>query len=522
MLSYIGRLILLLPSINGNYAEESINKLLIRYSACPDHDFVSQMYEVIISKLQGTIGSGVSGHRLWLKININRLNNLLENGPLEQCQPLIASLNTKLETVSELTQNSYALDVIAAEIEYIFKTEVDLNKLSQLYHRSTAITSAITHPRVMGIIRECDATLHFYRKNYEKARVEFYECFKNYDEAGSVSKKKILKYLSLCSVLTESEVNPFESQETQTYSTLSEYENLTILVKCYEEQDLDGYLAIIERMHTQNDVLTEDNIFLQASTQILHNLKVKLLLSLLKAYRTIRFDSIIQKLRLADDEELEQLVIRMANSGTGADIRVDFCDRYIEVVEPEQFFPVSLDARTITNNFQILAAVGFTGPWSQQPPEQELAMDVDETSLDRSFNEQDEMTAEPEREPRHSVFYKLLLASRAINIDVAALSAIQEWYTYLRSAIPAKAHGLVSQKDQIFSKQQEDSATEHKAESNPIADANTNAGILGSSLNFEHVHDDEEEEEEPVKKLETLQKWAKQLSNDYKSLVEGR
>lgn len=527
VLDCIGRLVLLLPKINGNYAEESINKLLIRYSASSDQTFVSRMYEVIISQLQDSWVSGVSGRRLWLKININRLNNLLENGSMDECPALISAINSKLETVSELTQNSYVLDVVAAEIEYISKTHMDLSKLSVLYQKSTEVTSAITHPRVMGIIRECGATLHFYRKNYEKARVEFYECFKHYDEAGSLSKKKILKYLSLCSLLTESEVNPFESQETQTYSQLAEYENLISLVESYENQDLDAFLSVIDTMQRNKDVLVEDDIFVQASKQILHNLKVKLLLNLLKAYRTIRFDFVIKKLRLADDDELEQLTLRMANAGTGADIRVDFCDRYIELVSQEQsLFPVSLDTRTIFNNFCALHSVGFTGPWQDEASEVDLtAMDVDEApQVESLFKFSDETVEVPQSGSRDTVFDKLLMLRPPRQDEKALFLALEEWFEYLRSAVPAKAHNLLSQKDQIYSEQQEDNATDQKTEKteNQSAEANTNAGILGSSINYAHTHDEKEEEEVPQNKLDVLHKWVKELGNKYREMFENR
>ena len=46
-------------------------------------------------------------------------------------------------------------------------------------------------------------------------------------------------------MLAENEVNPFESQETQTYSQLSEYTNLILLIKCYDELDLQGFNLII-------------------------------------------------------------------------------------------------------------------------------------------------------------------------------------------------------------------------------------------------------------------------------------
>lgn len=53
---------------------------------------------------------------------------------------------------------------------------------------------------------------------WQRASEDFFESFKNYDEAGSPQRISVLKYLVLANMLTGSEVNPFDSQETKPYS----------------------------------------------------------------------------------------------------------------------------------------------------------------------------------------------------------------------------------------------------------------------------------------------------------------
>jgi len=47
------------------------------------------------------------------------------------------------------------------------------------------VKSAIPHPRIMGIIRECGGKMNVENKDFESAFSDFFEAFKNYDEAGS-------------------------------------------------------------------------------------------------------------------------------------------------------------------------------------------------------------------------------------------------------------------------------------------------------------------------------------------------
>jgi hypothetical protein len=53
--------------------------------------------------------------------------------------------------------------------------------------------------------------------HWRRASEDFFESFRNYDEAGSPQRIQVLKYLVLANMLTGSEVNPFDSQETKPY-----------------------------------------------------------------------------------------------------------------------------------------------------------------------------------------------------------------------------------------------------------------------------------------------------------------
>ena len=74
------------------------------------------------------------------------------------------------------------------------------------------IKSAIPHPKIMGVIRECGGKMHMGEREWEMARNDFFEAFKNYDEAGVQRRVQCLKYLVMSTMLTNSDINPFDSQ----------------------------------------------------------------------------------------------------------------------------------------------------------------------------------------------------------------------------------------------------------------------------------------------------------------------
>jgi COP9 signalosome complex subunit 2 len=97
------------------------------------------------------------------------------------------------------------------------------------------VRSAIPHPRVMGVIKECGGKMWMGERKdisfihrtsnllnpppgqWNRASEDFFESFRNYDETGSPQRIQVLKYLVLANMLTGSEVNRFDSQETKPY-----------------------------------------------------------------------------------------------------------------------------------------------------------------------------------------------------------------------------------------------------------------------------------------------------------------
>jgi len=81
-------------------------------------------------------------------------------------------------------------------------------QLKALYQRALKVKSAVPHPRIMGIIRECGGKMHMSEENWKEAQSDFFESFRNYDEAGSLQRIQVLKYLLLTTMLMKSDINP--------------------------------------------------------------------------------------------------------------------------------------------------------------------------------------------------------------------------------------------------------------------------------------------------------------------------
>ncbi len=66
------------------------------------------------------------------------------------------------------------LQVYALEIQ-MYTEQRNNKKLKQLYQKALAVKSAIPHPRILGIIRECGGKMYMRDQNWQEAATDFFE-----------------------------------------------------------------------------------------------------------------------------------------------------------------------------------------------------------------------------------------------------------------------------------------------------------------------------------------------------------
>ena len=78
----------------------------------------------------------------------------------------------------DLKKGTQLLEVYALEIQ-MYTEQKDTKKLKQLYQKALYIKSAIPHPRIMGIIRECGGKMHMHERIWSEAATDFFEVARN-------------------------------------------------------------------------------------------------------------------------------------------------------------------------------------------------------------------------------------------------------------------------------------------------------------------------------------------------------
>ena len=181
MLTYIK------SAVTRNYSEKSINAILDVISSSTDTEFLEEFYSTTLQALEAiqnevrrpapTTGAAHTGltsfpatapwprhpaQRLWFKTNLKLAKLWLDRGEYGRLSKILKPLHKACQTESgedDTKKGTQLLEIYALEIQ--MHTALRNNKrLKELYLQSLRIKSAIPHPRIMGVIRECGGKMH--------------------------------------------------------------------------------------------------------------------------------------------------------------------------------------------------------------------------------------------------------------------------------------------------------------------------------------------------------------------------
>ena len=137
--------------------------------------------------------------------------------------------------------------------------------------------------------------MHMSEENWKEAQTDFFESFRNYDEAGSLQRIQVLKYLVLTTMLMKSDINPFESQETKPYKNDPRISAMTDLVNAYQQNDIHRYESILQK---DKDVLA-DPFIAENIDEVTRSLRTNGVLKLIAPYTRFTLAFIAKQLKIS-------------------------------------------------------------------------------------------------------------------------------------------------------------------------------------------------------------------------------
>ncbi|RAH83120.1 COP9 signalosome complex subunit 2 [Aspergillus japonicus CBS 114.51] len=286
-------------AVTRNYSEKSINNMLDYIEKGSDderaYQCMEEFYSLTLRSFQNT-----NNERLWLKTNIKLARLWLERKDYSQLRKKVRELHRACQREDgsdDPSKGTYLLELYALEIQMYAETKNN-KRLKALYQKALRVRSAVPHPKIMGIIRECGGKMHMSEENWKEAQSDFFESFRNYDEAGSMQRIQVLKYLVLTTMLMKSDINPFDSQETQPYKNDPRIAAMTDLVDAYQRDDIRVYEDILSK---NADVLA-DPFIAENIDEVSRNMRVRAVQKLTAPYKRFTLKFITKHIRITEPE----------------------------------------------------------------------------------------------------------------------------------------------------------------------------------------------------------------------------
>ncbi|CAG0898859.1 unnamed protein product [Cyprideis torosa] len=289
-------------AVTRNYSEKSINSILDTISTSKDMDLLQDFYQTTLGALKEA-----KNDRLWFKTNTKLAKLYFDMEDFPRMAKIIRQLRSSClteEGEDDPKKGTQLLEIYALEIQ-MCTAQKNSKRLKALYEQSLQIKSAIPHPLIMGVIRECGGKMHLFEGEFEKAHTDFFEAFKNYDESGSPRRTTCLKYLVLANMLTKSGINPFDSQEAKPYKKDPEITAMTNLVQAYQQHNIDEFEKILKSNRRQ---IMDDPFIREHIEELLRNIRSQVLKKLIKPYTRITLGFISKELKV-DLPEVRALLI---------------------------------------------------------------------------------------------------------------------------------------------------------------------------------------------------------------------
>lgn len=300
-------------AVTRNYSEKTINGILDYVGGgkggVVEVDVLEKFYQATKKALEAA-----KNERLSVKTNLKLAKLWLDRKEYTRLSKLIRDLHNATGSGNEGDDQSQRgtqlLEIYALEIQMYNETR-NFKKLKEIYNATNDVRSAIPHPRIMGVIKECGGKMWMGERQWNRASEDFFESFRNYDEAGSPQRIQVLKYLVLANMLTGSEVNPFDSQETKPYKTDPQIKAMTDLVDAYQRREVHS----AEKILKDNRSTIMDDPFIRAYIgELLRSLRTQYLIDLIKPYTRLELSFLGKQLNV-EIEEVEELLIGLILEG---------------------------------------------------------------------------------------------------------------------------------------------------------------------------------------------------------------
>lgn len=329
ILSFLSIFFELLHTVEKAYGDSSMTKLLYRYDRSSNiaPAILQKIYQLFIDHVSNKKLPNTKEHKIFIRASLYLANTFVLQENFDKASALLSKLEKTVGACATSLKDAFLMDIIASEMALTVRHRFDLDELIRLSGMVEYTKSAIPQSRIIGTIKESSGIIHMYDTEYNEANVCFQDSFKAFNECGDNHRTAVLVKFIISNILSESEINPFKSNDFQGFLSEQRIRILMELYKVVHEVNIDKYLCIVS--HDPFKTIVCESVFLSRFIpEITSLIKVKYILKYIRAFSSISIVKLCDKLHVSE-KELQLLLLHLNSKGLLKGIKVDWISKFI-------------------------------------------------------------------------------------------------------------------------------------------------------------------------------------------------
>lgn len=352
ILELIDKLIGQIHAIDQSYAISSLYRIVTRMEKYPNW-FQRDVYVKLDRFL--TSNSNQSSNdfkRIRMKIDMSLVNVLINEGELYNAMDILKRLESSIDNLSGSLKGTYLLDIIVSQLTIVMNSDNrQIDEISRLVNVTKDYMTGIPHAKVVGVINEAMGLIAMHDRNYQLANDNFRTSFKGFCDAGDDRKVNLMTKYVVSSLLSRSQVNPFDSNDFHGLLKLDLNVKLMEIYNCVQNSDIKGFHNCVDGMNVQHDYFLVDYL-----PHLVELIKSNYIIKCVPLMKRVSFRYLYSQLD-TDEDDLLKIIFTLYNRGHMKDFKIDFIKKFIETFDSSQPIIGKLDPMEFIDSFLFIRKI---------------------------------------------------------------------------------------------------------------------------------------------------------------------
>jgi len=305
MVGQYSKLLSISHLVSPNDLNNAIRSILNKIQESSERGSLEEMYSMTLDFFKNMKGK----ERVWFEFAMRLCKQYLDLKKNKECEQLLDELHLscKIDGVDDKkNKGGQLLEIYSIKIQLMAAANNRV-ALNELFERTNQLCADVNDPRSMSVIKECWGKMYASMNQWDQAYTNFFDAFRSYQDIGHQNVKQCLKYVVIASMLSETDTNPFATQEAAVFKTNNDIMPIANLLDAFDNDNIKQFEDTLRR---SKHLILNDDFIVEHMPAVKLRIRSKVLVKLIKPYTRVKLQWLCKQLNATIDE-IENLVVNL-------------------------------------------------------------------------------------------------------------------------------------------------------------------------------------------------------------------